>query len=384
MNKATNGVLAGLVVVLLAVAAGCGGGGSDADASSTGSTTGTTTTSTTTSTTDASTISGSDTSSTTGSSSEATAAANAFLATLSTSQQSSALLAWNLSSARHWSNLPAQLASRYGIAWGSLSTDQKVAARTLISTALGATGNTMHLGWQMADNYLNSIGGGSSYGEGPYYISILGTPSDSSFWMLQLTGHHLTFNVSFNGSYKSGTPAFIGIEPKAAFTYNGTSYDPMSAQREAVASLGAALTAYTGAKLSGTYSDLLFGANSGSYDGACPRAYASVTEHGALYTTLSAAHQVLVQNAIKAYVNSQNSSIASDMLAAYLDETALAATYVAYAGTGTVAANGNYFRIEGPRVWIEFSVQRGVIIANDIHFHTVWRDKLADYGGACV
>lgn len=374
MNISKSAWLTGLISAVL-VASGCGGGSDDSSSSSS---------STTTSTSDASTISGSDTSSTTGTSSEVTTAANAFLATLSSSQTSSTQLAWSLSSARHWSNLPAQLASRYGIAWGSLSTAQKSAARTLISTALGSTGNTMHVGWQMADNYLNSNGGGSSYGEGQYYISILGTPSDSSFWMLQLTGHHLTFNVSFNGTYKSGTPAFVGIEPKASFTYNGTTYDPMSAQREAVASLGAALTSYSAAKLSGTYSDLLFGANAGSYDGTCPRAYSGVTEHGMLYSALSSTHQALVQDAIKAYVNSQNSTIASDMLAAYLDETALASTYVAYSGSGTVSANGNYFRIEGPRLWIEFSVQRGVIFSSDIHYHTVWRDKEADYGGACL
>jgi Protein of unknown function (DUF3500) len=35
-------------------------------------------------------------------------------------------------------------------------------------------------------------------------------------------------------------------------------------------------------------------------------------------------------------------------------------------------------------LWIEFSVQRGIIINSDIHYHTIWRDKLADYGGKCV
>jgi hypothetical protein len=49
-----------------------------------------------------------------------------------------------------------------------------------------------------------------------------------------------------------------------------------------------------------------------------------------------------------------------------------------------VTANGNYFRIEGPRLWIEFSVQRGVIFNSDIHYHTIWRDKFGDYGGKCV
>ncbi len=159
----------------------------------------------------------------------------------------------------------------------------------------------------------------------------------------------------------------------------------MQAQRLAVANLGAVLTSYSGAKLSGTYSDLLFGANgSGNIDGSCPRSYASVTEHGLAYTSLSSADQALVQAAIRAYVDTQATENADELLASYLSSTALASTYVAYTGTGTVTSNGNYFRIEGPRVWIEFSVQRGVIFSSDIHFHTIWRDKVGDYGGKCV
>ena len=318
-------------------------------------------------------------------STEVTTAAQAFLATLSSSQQSTVQLAWSLDAGRKWSNLPAAMVARNGLSWGALSTAQKTAARTLISTALGSTGNALHLGMQAADDYLNANGGGSTYGAGNYYIAFLGTPSASSFWTLQLTGHHLTYNIAFNGSYKSPTPLFLGIEPKASFTVNGSSWDPMAAQRTAMASLGAALTSYPGALLSGTYSDILFGANgSGSIDGSCPRAYASVTSHGLPYSSLSAADQALAQAVIKAYVATQATEYADTLLAAYLDSTALASTYVAYTGTGTVTTKNNYFRIEGPRVWIEFSVPGGVIFQSDIHYHTIWRDKLADYGGQCV
>ncbi|HEY9063504.1 MAG TPA: DUF3500 domain-containing protein [Burkholderiaceae bacterium] len=312
-------------------------------------------------------------------------AAMAFYNTLSSSQQSTVQLSWSLDTARKWSNLPAALVARNGITWGSLSTAQQTAARTLIATALSSTGNTLHIGLQAADDYLNANGGGSSYGAGQYYIAFLGTPSTSDFWMLQLTGHHLTYNIAFNGTYKSPTPMFLGVEPKGSFTQSGTTYDPMEAQRTAMSNLGSALTAYSGAKLSGTYSDLLFGANgTGNIDGTCPRSYSSVTEHGLLYSSLSSADQALVQAVINAYVNTQASEYASDLLSAYLDSTALASTYVAYSGSGTVTTKGNYFRIEGPRVWIEFSVQSGVIFSTDIHYHTIWRDKYGDYGGKCI
>lgn len=322
------------------------------------------------------------------SSSQSTAAYNAamsFYTSLTSTQQASVQVAYGIDAARRWSNLPAAMSSRNGIKWGSLSTAQKTAATALIKTALSDAGSSLQSGLQAADDYLNSIGGGSSYGSGEYYIAFVGTPTSTGFWILQLTGHHLTWNIAFNGSYKSPTPLFLGVEPKGSFTINGTAYDPMAAQRTAMASLGAALTAYSGAKLSGTYADILFGANgSGGGDGTCPRNYAGVTTHGLPYSSLSAADQALVQAAIRSYVNTQASEYANDLLGAYLGSTALAQTYVAYAGNGTVTTNGDYIRIEGPRVWIEFSTQRGVIVSNDIHYHTIWRDKFGDYGGKCV
>ncbi|NDY90394.1 DUF3500 domain-containing protein [Ideonella sp. TBM-1] len=310
-----------------------------------------------------------------------------FLGTLSTSQQGTAQLGWALDSARRWSNLPASMVARNGVKWGDLSTVQKTAARSLITTALGDTGNALHLGMQAADEALVSTYGASSgtYGAGHSYIAALGTPSASDFWLLQLTGHHFTANLAMGGAYASPTPLFLGVEPKGSFTLSGTTWDPMQAQRSAFANLGAALTAYAGARFSKTYGDVLFGANgSGSIDGSCPRSYASVTDLGLAYSSLSSTDQALVQTAIRSYVNTQASAVAAELLSAYLSDSALASTSVGYAGTGTVTAKGNYFRIAGPRVWIEFSVQSGVIVSSDIHFHTIWRDKLADYGGKCV
>lgn len=312
-------------------------------------------------------------------------AAMGFYNSLSSAQQATLQLAWSIDAARKWSNLPAAMVARNGLKLGSLNTAQQNAAAATIKAALGDTGSSLQTGLQAADDYLAANGGGSSYGNGNYYIAFVGTPTSTGFWILQITGHHLTWNIALNGSYKSPTPLFLGVEPKASFVQNGVTYDPMAAQRSAFASLGAALTGYASAKLSGTYSDLLFGANgSGGIDGSCPRAYAGVTTHGVAYTAMSSADQALVQAAIRAYVNTQSTEYANDLLGAYLGSDALAQTYVAYAGSGTVTTNGNYFRIEGPRLWIEFSVQRGVIFNSDIHYHTIWRDKFADYGGKCV
>ena len=41
---------------------------------------------------------------------------------------------------------------------------------------------------------------------------------------------------------------------------------------------------------------------------------------------------------------------------------------------------GDYVRIDGPSVWIEFSMHSGIVLENP-HPHAVWRDKATDYGG---
>jgi hypothetical protein len=295
-------------------------------------------------------------------------------------------LAWSLDAARKWSNLPAAMVARNGVKWGDLSSAQKTAARALIATALSTAGNNLHIGLQAADDALVSLySANSDYGNGNYYIAFLGTPSATGFWVLQLTGHHLTYNIAFNGSVKSATPMFLGVEPKGSFTLNGITYDPMQAQREAVASLGGALASYSSALLSGSYPDLLFGANgSGGIDGTYPKSYPTGTSgRGVAYGSLTAADQEKLKAVIRAYVNTQAGEYADDLLAAYLSDAALAQTYAAYAGGTTVTSSGNYFRIDGPRVWIEFSVQNGVIVRSDIHYHTIWRDKTGDYGGKC-
>ncbi len=59
----------------------------------------------------------------------------------------------------------------------------------------------------------------------------------------------------------------------------------------------------------------------------------------------------------------------------------LASTTVAGSGSDTTLnTRGDYVRIDGPRCWMEFVCQNGVVFSSQIHFHSVWRDKASDYG----
>jgi Protein of unknown function (DUF3500)/Secretion system C-terminal sorting domain len=95
---------------------------------------------------------------------------------------------------------------------------------------------------------------------------------------------------------------------------------------------------------------------------------------------LSAAQKTLVLNAIKTYTNDLNAEDEAVVLGKYQAE--LDETYVVFAGSGTMETKGDYIRIDGPSIWIEYNTQGGIIIKNENHPHSVWRDRKADYDNA--
>ena len=304
--------------------------------------------------------------------------AEAFKATLSSTQLSTMQLTYSKTNAQKWSNLPAALSPRIGITLGSLSSTQLAAFRDLMIAVLGLNatneGYDEMLGNLAADDYLSTVGGGSDYGAGNYYLAFLGTPSTTGLWEILFTGHHYTQPYTFsNGQITGVTPAFRGVEPAAAVTANSRVYQPFEQERVAFADMltGLSSAEQTTAKLSATFTDLVLGPGQ---DGKFP-----ATKVGLRVGDLSSARQTLVLNAIKLYVNDLDATTAATVLTKYT--TGLADTYIAYSGTTSVASQNDYVRVDGPNVWIEFSYQGGVIIRNTPHPHSVWRDRTSDYGG---
>ncbi|WP_321816653.1 MULTISPECIES: DUF3500 domain-containing protein [unclassified Paraburkholderia] len=395
----------------------CGGGGSS-DESSSDSTSSSSSTSSdsTTSTTSATTnLVGAGASEGSGTSA-VVAAAETFLTTLSdtqkavatsTSSTSTAVFDLTKDNAIYWTNLPG---NRHGLRLNTstLTTAQLTAAENLMATALSTAGKTEQDEIRRADDVLGTSS--STYGSANYSIAILGTPSTTSAWMLQITGHHLAYNIMYNSTYVSGSPAFIGVEPpnwvvsssgtisvngNVTASSSGTQHAPLETQRAAVYNLATTLQAngnYTSsAKLSGTYNDVVAGAVNSADSNYGALAYPT-TNRGILYSSLDTTTQSYVRALIEAYVNTMPSDIATSLLSTYESSTALASTYVGYSpgtsGTADFSAfpsgtttEHSYLRVDGPRVWIEFVVQQGVVYSSEVHYHSVWRDKIADYGG---
>lgn len=350
-------------------------------------------------------------------------AAEAFIATLTEDQQAEVILDLTQENAVVWSNLPVTFVPRNGIELSSLDETQLGVAEALLKTALGTTENegydeTMQI--RMADDVLKAsggmqaggtppsdesdtttsdtessdtessdttstdtaedvaptgrppTGGGDDYSNGLYYLAFLGTPSTTDDWILQFGGHHLAFNITYKaGEVAGATPKFTGIEPKVWTTEDAT-YAPLAGEHDNMAAMLASLneTQLATAQLSSTYTDLLLGPDQ---DGQFPE-----TTEGLAVSELSDEQKALVLAAMAPWVQDVDDMTASELLAIY--ESELDETYIAYSGDISLTNHADYVRIDGPSVWIEFSCQNGIVYGDQIHYHTVWRDRARDYG----
>jgi uncharacterized protein DUF3500 len=206
--------------------------------------------------------------------------------------------------------------------------------------------------------------------------------------MLQIGGHHLAYNITYLAGVGYPTPNHIGAEPKSSFTIDGGTYAPVEAEGAALVAVYAGLandeldTAYLQGQ---SFSDVLVGPDNGS--GALPSDYPTGSNRtGALVSSMSSEEQALVTAAIEQWVGDYDPEIAEPLLAAYTSTSAYSDTYVAWAGSESAGVDpdvsGTYMRIDGPRLWIEVACQSGIVIQGQTHYHTIFRDKLMDYGNS--
>ncbi|UJW85098.1 DUF3500 domain-containing protein [Devosia sp. SL43] len=337
--------------------------------------------------------------------------ANAFLVTLSDEQRSAVVLPMTEENSTAWSNLPCGSNCRVGVQLSDLSGEQVSAALAVIKAATSDYGDDGYdelTQVTMADDILNAsqasgaggpgsgtppgeqppdgaatptdagaagappAGGGGGYSSTTYFIAFLGEPSASETWQLQFGGHHLALLKTYRGNVEVGdTPAFIGVEPKV-WTSGDSIYGPLEDDRAAMVAMLAGLSEdqLAAAKLDTAFSDVVLGPGA---DGQFPS-----TKVGLRVAELDDAQRQLVLAAIAEWVRDTAASTADAIMADYQAE--LDETYIAFSGNATLANHADYVRIDGPRVWIEFVCQDGVIYSSQIHYHTIWRDHETDYG----
>ncbi|MEU9917278.1 DUF3500 domain-containing protein [Streptomyces sp. NPDC051001] len=102
------------------------------------------------------------------------------------------------------------------------------------------------------------------------------------------------------------------------------------------------------------------------------------TKQGIKASELSPKQQKLVLTAIHPWVAGVDDATAKQVMKAYARE--LSKTCVSYSGGTALDTQGDYVRIDGPSVWIEFVCQNGFVYQDKVHYHTVYRGHTRDYG----
>ena len=301
-------------------------------------------------------------------------AANEFLVTLEAQQRRNVLFAFEDAEQRkRWSNLPIKAVRRAGVSMAELNAVQRSAALALLSATLSQRGFEKVQQIMEADEVLKvSQGDNPMFGKDLYFISILGTPSEQTPWMLQFGGHHLALNVTIAGAAGVLTPSLIGAQP-ALYTMNGKTIRPLGEESDKALALLTALdeTQRKQAILDYRVADLVLGPGQ---DGK------TIQPEGLKATGMRQRQRAMLLELIAEWTSIvHDSSAAARMheIKADLDET-----WFAWSGPTTASPGRNitgYYRIQGPRLVIEYAPQT---LGGDpsLHVHTIYRDPTNDYG----
>ena len=271
-----------------------------------------------------------------------------------------------------WSNYPVSDVPRPGLRLGDLSAAQRDAAMHLLQVALSAKGYQKVLETMGSDQALSD--GGTPYCSGTacYTVGIFGEPSATKPWMLEFGGHHLGLNISIAGEHGVMTPTLTGAQP-AVYTANGKTVRALADENDRAFALLNALSdaQQKQAILNYRVDDLVLGPG---------HAGQVIQPEGLKSSSMTRKQRSMLLDVISVWAGVINDAYAVPRMAeikAGLDDT-----YFAWSGPTThdPGKNGSsYYRIQGPRLVIEFSPQ-GVGGDSTMHVHTMYRDPTNDYG----
>jgi Protein of unknown function (DUF3500) len=275
-----------------------------------------------------------------------------------------------------WSNFPVSDVPRPGLRLGDLSGEQRDAVMQLLRTLLSSMGYEKVLDIMGSDQALADGGTNFAAGRDVYTIGIFGDPSDTSPWMVQFGGHHLALNITMIGEHGVLAPVLTGAQP-AVYTRDGKAVRALSHENDRAFDLLRSLDEdqRRQASIERDVSELMLGPG---HDGE------TIPPGGLKASAMNQRQRILLLDLISDWACIVNDTYAAPRLIeikAELDDTLFA-----WSGPTTHEPERNgaaYFRIQGSKVFIEFSPQQP---GGDLtmHVHTIYRDPTNGYGRALV
>lgn len=273
-----------------------------------------------------------------------------------------------------WSNFPVSDVPRPGLRLGDLNSDQRDALMQVLQTLLSPMGYAKVLDIMGSDQALADSGTNFAAGRDVYTIGIFGVPSTTAPWMVQFGGHHLALNVTIKGGHGVLAPVLTGAQP-AVYTTDGRTVRALNHENDTAFDLLHTLdeAQRKQAVIEHDVSELVLGPG---HDGE------TIPPEGLKASAMNARQRVMLLDLISEWACIINDVYAGPRLAEI--RAALDDTFFAWSGPTTHVSERNgssYFRIQGPKVFIEFAPQR---VGGDLtmHVHTIYRDPTNAYGRA--
>jgi hypothetical protein len=306
-------------------------------------------------------------------------AAFAFLASLNPDHRSKTTFPVDDIEWRKWMN--PHFYVRQGVSFNEMSEAQREAAIGLLRASLSAKGLQQSQDIMRLNHTLGELNNDfEQYGEGKYWITVMGEPSATEPWGWQLDGHHLVINYFVLGDQVVMTPTFMGSEPVRATSgkYKGTAV----LQREQSAGLALINALDASQRKQAVIETSKTGANNvaEAFKDNLVLDYAGVRA-----AELTAAQRELLLELVAEHVGNMRDGhvkIRMDEVRQHLDQTHFA--WIGETGPDSVF----YYRVQSPVILIEFdhqppinnpSGERGK--ATREHIHSIVRTPNGnDYG----
>lgn len=274
-----------------------------------------------------------------------------------------------------WSNFPEGIVARPGLQLGGLSPAQRAAAMHLLQVLLSPAGYGKVQDIMSADQVLADAGQDFPAGRDVYSLAILGAPDVAKPWMVEFGGHHLGLNVVIVGAHGVMTPTLTGTQP-AAYTVAGRTVRVLAGENDKAFALLEALDAgqRQRAVLNYRIGDLVLGPG---HDGE------TLAPEGLRASAMTERQKTLLLDLVAEWAGIVDAAYAGPRLAEI--RAGLNDTWFAWSGPTTHAPNKNgsaYYRIQGPKLVIEFAPQTSRGDDPTTHVHTVYRDPTNAYGAA--
>ena len=304
-------------------------------------------------------------------------AAQKFRSTLSREQLARASFGFDDAERLNWHFIPRE---RKGLPLRELEGESLKVAQALIASGLSQAGYEQALSIMSLEEvlYLLEAGDRTERRErrnpGKYYISIFGTPSETSKWGWRVEGHHISLNYTLDrGDVVSSTPEFFGANPAFIDAGPDRVIRPLGTEEDLARQIlklctpDLLKTAYIDKTAPG---DLRVGSDA-QHPNPQPETTPAV---GLAASQMTADQKKLLAELLGEYLKNMPADISGRRRAALM-QAGIDKIHFAWWGE-TERNQPHYYRIQGPTFLVEYNNTQNK--AN--HVHSYWRDFAGDFG----